>query len=305
MSELRLLVLAGLALWGAATLALAERPWFTRATLLERIRPYVAGEAARPVPDRDLFSLASLRDVVGPLARGAGSRMAQLLGIREDLSVRLERVHWPLDATGFRLRQLGWCALGAGAGVTLALVARLPLPAGLLLVLGSPLLAFLVVEQRLAQASAAWQRRLFLELPVVAEQLALLLSAGYSLGAALNRLASKGRGACATDVAHVCARIRHGLTEMDAVREWAAVARVEALDRLVPLLAMHTEAADVGRLVSEEARAIRRDVQRSLVTTMERRGQQVWVPVTVAALVPGMIFLAVPFVEALRLFAGQ
>lgn len=305
MSELRLLVVAGLALWGAATMALAGRPWFSQTTLTERLRPYVSGGAARPAPTRDPFSLASLRDVVGPLARGAGSRLAQLLGVREDLSIRLERVHWPMDATGFRLRQLGWCALGAGAGVALALAARLPLPAGLLFVLGSPLLAFLVVEQRLARASADWQRRLFLELPVVAEQLALLLSAGYSLGAALNRLAARGRGACASDLARVCTRIRHGLSEMDAVREWAAVARVEALDRLVPLLAMHTEAADIGRLVSEEARAIRRDVQRSLVTTMERRGQQVWVPVTVAALVPGMIFLAVPFVEALRLFAGQ
>ena len=37
---------------------------------------------------------------------------------------------------------------------------------------------------------------------------------------------------------------------------------------------------------------------------MERRGQQVWIPVTVAALVPGAIFLAIPFIEALRLFAG-
>jgi tight adherence protein C len=305
MSEVRLLVVAGLALWGAATLALAGQPWFTRDTLTERLRPYLTGGTRRLRPARDPFSLASLREVVAPLARSGGSRLAQLLGVREDLSVRLERVHWPLDATGFRVRQLGWCVLGAGAGLALTLAAQLPLPAGLLFVLGSPLLAFLVVEQRLAHASATWQRRLFLELPVVAEQLALLLSAGYSLGAALNRLAARGRGACARDLGRVCNRVRHGLSEVEALREWAAVARVEALDRLVPILAMHTEAADVGRLVSEEARAIRRDVQRSLVTTMERRGQQVWVPVTVAALVPGMIFLSVPFVEALRLFAGR
>jgi hypothetical protein len=30
----------------------------------------------------------------------------------------------------------------------------------------------------------------------------------------------------------------------------------------------------------------------------------VWIPVTVAALVPGVIFLAVPFIEALRLFSN-
>jgi hypothetical protein len=31
----------------------------------------------------------------------------------------------------------------------------------------------------------------------------------------------------------------------------------------------------------------------------------VWIPVTVAALVPGVLFLAVPFVDALRLFGGS
>ena len=91
---------------------------------------------------------------------------------------------------------------------------------------------------------------------------------------------------------------------MGALHEWAAVAHVEALDRLIPVLALNSEAADLGRLVSEEARSIRREVQRRAVETMERRGQQVWIPVTVAALVPGAIFLAIPFIEALRLFAG-
>jgi hypothetical protein len=30
----------------------------------------------------------------------------------------------------------------------------------------------------------------------------------------------------------------------------------------------------------------------------------VWVPVTVAALVPGVLFMAIPFIEALRLFSA-
>jgi hypothetical protein len=78
---------------------------------------------------------------------------------------------------------------------------------------------------------------------------------------------------------------------------------VAAVDRLIPVLALNREASDLGRLLSEEARGIRRDVQRELVELVERRGQQVWIPVTVATLVPGVIFLAVPFITALRLFA--
>ena len=48
----------------------------------------------------------------------------------------------------------------------------------------------------------------------------------------------------------------------------------------------------------------RRDLQRRTIETIERRAQQVWVPVTVATLVPGVILLAVPFLAALRLFAN-
>jgi Flp pilus assembly protein TadB len=175
----------------------------------------------------------------------------------------------------------------------------------LVVLLGSPLLAFLVLEQRVASASSRWQRRIFLELPVLAEQLAMLLSAGFSLGSALNRLAQRGHGVCARDLGRVRARMHQGLSEVAALREWAELAQVDALDRLVSVVALNADASDLGRLVSDESRAIRRDVQRDLVQIMERRGQQVWVPVTVATLVPGVIFLAIPFVEALRLFAGS
>ena len=80
-------------------------------------------------------------------------------------------------------------------------------------------------------------------------------------------------------------------------------ARVDALDRLVRL-ALNSEAADLGGLVSEEARSIRNDVQREVVETMERRSQSVWIPVTLATLVPGVILLAIPFSQALRLFTS-
>jgi len=139
----------------------------------------------------------------------------------------------------------------------------------------------------------------------VSEQLAMLVSAGFSLGASLNRLATRGQGVCAEDLRRVTGRVRQGLSEGEALREWVAVARVPALDRLIPVLALDREASDLGRLITGEARAIRRDVQREVIETMERRSQQVWVPVTVATLVPGVVFMAIPFIEALRLFSGS
>jgi hypothetical protein len=300
---MRLVLLCGLAAWAGTTLLLGQLPWFSRPHLTDRLRPYVPTS-----PDRStragLLSVQSFREIIGPLSQSFGSKLARLFGISEELSVRLQRVHADMDVAAFRVREVGWTAVGFGTGVVVAIAARPPFAAAALLIAGGPALAYLIVEQQLAARSAAWQRRVFLELPVVSEQLAMLLSAGYSLGAALNRVADRGTGACARDLEQVRRRVRQGLTEIEALREWAAVVRVPALDRLIPVLALNREASDLGRLVSEEARAIRRDVHRELIETMERRSQQVWIPVTVATLVPGVIFLTIPFIEALRQFAG-
>ena len=301
---MRLIVASGLVLWVGATLLLSQLRWFSRPPLVERLRPYSPGGMA--APDRGgVLSVESFREVIGPLSRRLGEQVARVFGVSEEVGVRLERVHSPLDVTAFRVRQVGWSVAAVGVAALVAAAVR-PAPAVIvLLLLGAPVLAFLVLEQQLAVASERWQRRLFLELPVVSEQLAMLLSAGFSLGSALNRLAARGHGACAADLQRVTRRIRQGLSDIDALREWAEVARVGALDRLVPVLALNREAGDLGRLISGEARNIRRDVQRELVATMERRGQQVWVPVTVATLVPGVIFLSIPFLEALSLFSGS
>ncbi|HET6772913.1 MAG TPA: type II secretion system F family protein [Acidimicrobiales bacterium] len=298
----RAAALVALALFVGSTLVLSELRWFRRRPLVDRLAPYVPGGASARRRGA-VMSAASFGQVIAPLARAMGEQAARAFGVTESLAVRLERVHSPLDVTAFRVRQLAWAVAGlVGAGV-LAAAARLSGPVALVFVLGGPVLAFLVVEQQLATASARWQRRIFLELPVVSEQLGMLLGAGYSLGAALSRLAARGTGACGRDLVRVTGRIRQGLTEVEALREWATVADVDALRRLVSVLSLNRQAGDLGRLIGDEARSIRRDVHRELVETIERRGQQVWIPVTVAALVPGVIFLAVPFIEALRLFA--
>lgn len=301
---MRLLVLSGLALWVGATLLLSTTRWFSRRPLTERLRPYTPGGMA-PANRAGLLSLESFRDVVAPLSQRVGEQVARLFGVSEDLSVRLARIHSPLDVAAFRVRQLGWVVAAFGLGGLAALGLGLPPAIGVLAVIGAPLLTFLVLEQQLSSASNRWKRRLFLELPTVSEQIGLLLSAGYSLSGALNRVAGRSQGACGQDLRRAMGRVRQGLSETAALREWADLADVEGVERLVHVLALNREASDLGRLISEEARSIRRDVQRELVETIERRAQQVWIPVTVATLLPGVIFLSVPFIQALSLFSGS
>ena len=299
----RPLVLAALLGWAGSTLLLTRLRWFRRPALADRVRPFLAGTRSASRRSNG-HAIDTFREVLGPLARSAGGRLAQVFGVSEELAVRLERVHSPLDVTGFRLRQLGWVVGAVGTALLAVIVLRPPAALAALVLLGLPLLTFLLVEQELARRSARWQHRLFLELPVVAEQLGMLLAAGYSLGAALSRLSRRSDGAIAQDLRRVVGRTHQGVAEDQALREWAAIAAVPVVDRLVAVLCLNREAGDLGHLMAEEARSARGEVHRELIEVIEKRGQQVWIPVTVATLVPGVLFLAVPFVEAMRLFTS-
>jgi len=286
-----------------SALVLAELPWFRHRALAERLRPYRVGSA----PRHDTPSggwLEGMQQVLVPVATELGARLGRLLGVDTDLATRLARAGDPTDPGSFRLRQ----AAGAGAGLavaTLLIVWRGPSwPMATALLVGAPVLGALAVEQRLSAAVDERQRRRRAELPVVVEQLGLLLGAGYSLTSALARLSTRGSGAIAADLRIVTQRVRHGVTESHALEEWARVTGLDAVRRLVAVLALHSEAGDLAALVAEEARAERAAAHRDLLEVIERRAQLVWVPVTVATLVPGLIFLAVPFYSAMSKVTG-
>ena len=285
--------------WLGLTLLFSELRWFRRRPLIDRVRPYLFGLSLRSDVDE---SHAIVR-VLGPLARDTGAAAARFSGVTEDLATRLERIHSPFDPTSFRLRQLGWATAALSGALLVAFATYPPIPLFVFLVAGAPVLAFLIVESQLSRQSKEWKRSLVLELPVVSEQLGMLLSAGFSLGAALQRL-SRRSGVLARDLQKVVTRVAHGLDEKTALREWATTADVPAVGRLVGILALNRDAGDLGSLITHEARAVRAEVHRDLVEIIEKRGQQVWIPVTVATLVPGLLFLAVPFTEALRLFTS-
>jgi tight adherence protein C len=299
----RFIVAAGLLVWVGATLLLSVWSRTARPSLTERLRPFHPGSTERR-PSNDALSFESFGQVLLPLGRGLGDRLAAVLGVAEPVETRLRRVHSPVAPGAFRLRQMAFSLAAMVIGGLFGAALSAPLPLAVLLVVGSPILVFLVIEQRLAQESERWQRDVARELPVVSEQLAMLLNAGYSLGSALARIAERGRGCIARDLARVVNRVQQGLAESDALGEWAELARVDGVDRLVGVLRLQSEAADLGRLISAEARQARRDLHRLTIELMERRAQQVWIPVTVATLVPGAILLAVPFLAALKVFAN-
>jgi tight adherence protein C len=298
-----LLTVSGLLLFAGLTLLLGELRWFSRLPLTDRLAPYVPGgdEVRRRA---GWWSVTSVADVLAPLARDVGAAVGRSVGVTEDLGRRLTRVHATVDPTSFRIRQLGWAAASFGAATLLAVLVRPPLLFGVGVPAVAAILALLLVEQQLVSASDRWQRALTLELPVVTEQLAMRMGAGASLTVALDRVASRGQGAVARDLARVVARIRQGASSERALAEWADLADVDAVSRLVGVLQLDRDTGDLGRLLAAEARSLRQEQHRELVAVTEKRGQQVWVPVTVAALLPGTVFLAIPFASAIGQLFG-
>ena len=297
---IRLLAGATLLFFVGATLLLSEVRFFRNRTLAHQISPYLPGGTLKR--RQELLSLESFGALLRPLAEAIGAVTARVFGVSEELPRRLRRVHWDIDAAEFRVRQVGW-ALGS---LTIALIATvalgLPAPVVLVASVSAPLLAFLVLEQQLANASDHWKERTFHELPVIAEQIAMLLGSGFSLGAAMQRVSDRGNGAVARDLGLVVGRMRQGASEQEALQEWSDVVDVPAVARLVSILALNKESGDLGSLVATEARNIRAEAHRSLIEAIEKKNQQVWIPVTVAALVPGIILMLVPFVRALSAF---
>lgn len=284
-------------LWAGASLLVSALGPVRRPSLHRRLRPYlVTPSTPRPAGTGRL----------GPVSVLLGDRLARALGATESLDRRLRRVHHELDPTAFRYRQVSRSVLGLGvAGLVIAAVPRPPSPVlTIAMVLGAPVVVLLAHEHALNESIRRRSRLVLRELPTVAEQLAMHLAAGRSVSATVAHLGAHGHGACAQDLARVTRRLQQGVDEHEALREWADLTPEPAVGHLVGVLTLAHDATDLDRLVEQEAEAVRSEVHRHLLGDLERRSQQVWVPVTVATLLPGSLLLLVPFLDALRLFAG-
>lgn len=287
------------ALMTGSALVLDSAPWFSRRPLAHRLEPYARGSR-----ERTTSALDGLRQLLTPSVERFGQRLTTLTTPLEPLADRLEFIESGTTPEQMRIRQVGGAVMGSLTALALVLAVR---PAPLLsafLVIVATVAVPVSLEQSLNSAVRRRRHDLLTELPVVVEQLGMLLGAGYSVTGAITRLASRSHGIAAADLRRVIRRVGHGLSEQAALSEWADRSGSDAVRRLVGVLALRREAGDLGALISEEARSIRAEAHRDLIEEIERRAQLVWIPVTVATLVPGLVLLAVPFMSALNQVAG-
>jgi tight adherence protein C len=296
----RVYVLSGLIGFAGVALLLGHLPSLRTQSLTNRLRPHVAGAQAR---QRSIDGV-TFAEVLTPLALRLGELGARLFGIRDALEVRLRRVHAKDNATTFRTRQLGRSSAALVlTAVGLSLTSPSPIVAMIVLLVAPTLVAF-QMDRKLSALALDVQRQTELELPIVAEQLAMMIESGLSLGNALARFQDRTEGVIAREFVEILRSVRNGATYDEAIAEWANVSNVPSVDRFVAVLRLHQQASNLGRLIAEEAVTSRAESHRRLLQSVETKSQQVWIPVTVAALVPGTLFLAIPFFSALRFFAG-
>ncbi len=176
----------------------------------------------------------------------------------------------------------------------------LAIGAGLL----SPLAILLFKSSRIYQGERRRVRELKDALPLYIEQIGSFVASGLSIQSAIDRYLKTIKGPWSTPSRQMSAEIRRGANPGRALGMIASQYRLTGLDHLTRLLDANYSSPELPSLLDEQSRSLRRRQQLELTEKLAKRAQAVWIPVSVAALVPGIIFVMIPFVSALHAFGG-
>jgi tight adherence protein C len=299
-------VVLGLATGLGLAMIWSRWPRLRQPTLAERTAPYLG---TRVAPSRLLDRPAAAgpsgaRNVVQPWLRSRARTLDRALGGQGSaatrLSARLDRLARPLSVESFRVEQLTWGIGGASLALIIGLLlghgrATSALP-GLMLVVVGFVLGVLGRDRALSNEVSKRRGRMAREFPTIVELLALAVSAGEGVAAALERIGERGHGELAHEFRRCLADVRAGAPLLDALRVTADRVDLAELRRFVEGLTVALERgtplADVMRAQAADAREASR---RALIESGGRKEISMMVPV---------VFLLLPVSVVFALFPG-
>ena len=259
-------MLLGLLAASGVVLAVSYAPPFRSVRLVDRLAPYVHDT---PPPSRLLGTatepglLTTVRRVFGP-AVGDGARLVdRMLGGRAAVRRRLEALAADSTVEDFRVEQVIWGGLGLLGATLVATVGSLAagglnvLSAGLLCVAGL-LGGVLGRDWWLTQQVQRREELLLAEFPVVAELLALAVTAGESPAAAIARVTRLSGGELARELRAALGRARAGVPLVEALQQVADRTSLDPLARFIDGLLV---AIERGTPLAEVLRAQAADVR--------------------------------------------
>ena len=279
---------------GGGLLAVLSWWWDRRPLpLLQRIGPYLgAGAPAftrRPDP------------TIGPAAVRA------LLGRRspsdQTLAALLARAGRREDVTAYRVARVGWAGAAAVGGLLVGLAVASDAAAGSVVLGGTFAVAgWWACDARLRRQARDRERRMTAQLPLLADLVALAVTAGTPPVGAMDAAADALPGPLAEEVAAIVTDVRAGVPADTALRSLAHRTPLPGLRRLVDalLVAMEhgTTVAGVARAQAEDLRV---DERRRLMESAGRKDIAMLVPI-VALVLPSVVLVALyPGLQSLRL----
>ena len=303
----------GLLFAAGVLLALGFTPWVRRIRLDQRIAPYLR-DAPRPSrllvgTQPDSTASAAVRRLLRPVLADVVRVVDRLTGGRSSVRRRLAA----LGATGtvedFRVEQVVWGALGLACGmavtaVTATVFGRLDVASASAWCLGGVLAGVLGRDWWLTRQVQRRHQAMLAEFPVIAELLALAVTAGEGPTGAIERVTRLAGGELARDLSATLARARAGeplVQAMEKLRDTTALEPLARfLDGVIVAVERGTPLADVLRAQAADVRAAG---TRALLESGGRREIAMMVPVVFLVLPTTVIFAFYPALVSLTFIA--
>jgi len=285
-------------------LVVSYAPPFRSVRLVDRLAPYVHDT---PPPSRLLGTatepglLTAVRRIFGP-AVGDGARLVdRLLGGRAAVRRRLDALGSETSVEDFRIEQVVWGGLGLLGATLVAAVGTIAagsinvLSAGLLLLAGL-VGGVLGRDWWLTRQVSRREQTLLAEFPVVAELLALAVTAGESPTAAIARVTRLSGGELARELDAALGRAHAGQPLVEALQQVADRTSLDPLARFVDgLLVAIERGTPLAEVLRAQAADVREAGKRRLLEAGGRKEIAMMVPV---------VFLVLPVTVLFALFPG-
>jgi tight adherence protein C len=297
-------MLLGLAASAGVLLVVTFAPPFRSVRLVDRLAPYVHDT---PPPSRLLGTateaglLTAARRLFGPVVADGARVVDRVLGGRTAVRRRLEALGSDTAVEDFRIEQVVWGGLGLLGAALLATVGSLL--AGDVNVLSVALLCaaglvggVLGRDWWLTQQVRRREEALLAEFPVVAELLALAVTAGESPTAAIARVTRLSGGELARELGAALGRARAGVPLADALQQVADRTSLDPLARFVDgLLVALERGTPLAEVLRAQAADVREAGKRRLLESGGRKEIAMMVPV---------VFLVLPVTVLFALYPG-
>ncbi len=283
-------------------MAVLGSPPMRRPTLADRVAPYLADTT--PVSQL-LVSAGSgtgsaLGRLTAPVLRDAVRLLDRVIGGQASVRRRLESLDSPTTVEQFRADQVLWGAVATAGGLGIGLLAVVfgqTNPVTLvLLIVACAVGGVLARDWWLSQSVARRDAEILTEFPVVAEMLALAVTAGEGPVGAIERVSRLAKGRLVDQLSAILADTRSGtpfVVALTALRDRTCLEPLSRfLDGMAVAIERGTPLADVMRAQAADVRALGK---RQLLESGGKKEIAMMVPV---------VFLVLPITILFALYPG-